>query len=264
MTRGTVAPAEPRRLRGYIFLLALSFGLLVPGARAQDPVEATPEGPAEATTEELMEVFGWVIGKERGLEIGYTDEELQRIVNGMVRAAKGKPAPENLDALVPQLQAMLAERLENYQAANEISDKEAAVGHRAMGRKFLAEIASTSGVSETESGLYYKILEEGIGRHPSGNDIVRINYKGMLVDGTVFDSTERLGGPIDFTMRDVIPGFREGLGLAREGGKIKLFIPPDLAYGDESKGIIPPGSTLVFEIEILELNPFDELPNRGS
>jgi FKBP-type peptidyl-prolyl cis-trans isomerase FkpA len=124
----------------------------------------------------------------------------------------------------------------------------------AKGRAFLKENASKPGVKTTSSGLQYLVLEEGKGKSPKATDTVLVHYKGNLLDGTEFDSSYKRNEPISFPLNGVIPGWTEGVQLMKEGGKIRLFIPSNLAYGSRGAGgIIPPDSTLVFDIELLKV-----------
>jgi len=109
------------------------------------------------------------------------------------------------------------------------------------------------GVVTLPSGLQYKVLRSGpaTGPHPGPQDEVRVNYEGTLVDGSVFDSSYRDGAPVVFTLGHLIPGWVEGIALMRPGDEWLLYVPPELGYGAEDKGQIPPNSVLVFRIELL-------------
>jgi FKBP-type peptidyl-prolyl cis-trans isomerase len=104
--------------------------------------------------------------------------------------------------------------------------------------------------------LQYKIITEGTGKTPTPTDSVTVHYKGMLIDGTVFDNSFDRGEPARFVLNAVIPGWTEGLQLMKEGGKAELYIPSDLAYGDRGAGnVIPGGSALIFEVELIKVKP---------
>jgi len=122
------------------------------------------------------------------------------------------------------------------------------------GKAFLAENATKPGVQQTPSGLQYKILTPGEGRSPKASDVVRVNYRGTLLNGTEFDSSYKRNEPIEFPLNGVIPGWTEGLQLIKEGGKIQLFIPSNLAYGPRGAGgLIGPDEALIFEVELLKV-----------
>ncbi|HYD84354.1 MAG TPA: FKBP-type peptidyl-prolyl cis-trans isomerase, partial [Opitutus sp.] len=120
---------------------------------------------------------------------------------------------------------------------------------------FLDEVKKKAGVIVLPSGLAYEVETQGEGAAPKAEDTVRVHYTGTLVNGTVFDSSRERGEPVEFALNEVIPGWTEGLQKVSKGGKIKLYIPPQLAYGDEGRPGIPPASTLVFDIELLDINP---------
>lgn len=124
------------------------------------------------------------------------------------------------------------------------------------GKKFLEENKTKPGVVTTQSGLQYQILKEGTGPKPKATDKVQAHYKGSLLDGTVFDSSYDRGQPLAIGVSDVIPGWTEALQLMPVGSKWKLFIPSELAYGERGAGQdIGPNSTLVFEVEVLSIDP---------
>jgi len=124
--------------------------------------------------------------------------------------------------------------------------------HRAAA-KFLAENGKKSDVVTTASGLQYKILAAGSGASPKPNDEVTVNYRGTLINGTEFDSSYKRGQPANFQVNRVIPGWTEALGLMKPGAKWQLFIPPQLAYDLRSAPPIPPGSALIFEVELVSV-----------
>lgn len=111
---------------------------------------------------------------------------------------------------------------------------------------FLAQNAKADGVVTTESGLQYKILSDGTGPSPTTADVALVGYKGTLLDGTVFDENPQAPMPVD----GVVPGFSEGLQKMKKGGKYRLWIPPQLGYGEQAAGPIPAGSVLVFDVTL--------------
>ncbi len=124
-----------------------------------------------------------------------------------------------------------------------------------IGDEFLEENAKRDGVITTESGLQMLVLQPGAGAvHPTAKDKVKVHYHGSLLDGTVFDSSVDRGEPIEFKLNQVIPGWTEGVQRMVEGEKTRLFIPARLAYGNRGVGKIPPGSLLIFEVELLAIN----------
>lgn len=121
------------------------------------------------------------------------------------------------------------------------------------GKAFLAENAKREGVKSTDSGLQYEVLVEGEGKQPTVDDTVKVHYRGTLLDGTEFDSSYARNEPAVFPLKRVIKGWTEGVQLMKEGGKFKFYIPSELAYGDRATGKITGNSTLVFEVELLDV-----------
>ncbi|MBO7652195.1 MAG: FKBP-type peptidyl-prolyl cis-trans isomerase [Bacteroidales bacterium] len=125
---------------------------------------------------------------------------------------------------------------------------------KAEGENFLAENAKRPEVKTTESGLQYEVITEGNGKKPAATDVVKVHYKGTLIDGTVFDSSYDRGEPAEFPLNRVIAGWTEGLQLMSVGSKYKLYIPYQLGYGERGAGQdIKPYSALIFDVELLEI-----------
>ena len=148
-----------------------------------------------------------------------------------------------------QMQEIFMQSQQDMQAKQANAANEA----KAAGQKFLEENKKNADVKVTESGLQYKVITMGTGAKPSATSKVTVKYKGTLIDGTVFDSTDNNGGePISFGLNQVIKGWTEGLQLMPTGSKFIFYIPSELAYGDQGAGgVIPGGATLIFEIELL-------------
>lgn len=135
-----------------------------------------------------------------------------------------------------------------------ISNRKIASENIAKAEAFLLENRSNEGVIETDSGLQYLVLQNGDGNeHPKANSTVKVHYHGLLLDGTVFDSSVVRNEPISFPLNQVIKGWTEGVQLMVEGDKFRFFIPSELAYGNKSAGSITPGSLLIFEVELLAI-----------
>jgi FKBP-type peptidyl-prolyl cis-trans isomerase FklB len=127
---------------------------------------------------------------------------------------------------------------------------------KALGEKFLEENKKKEGVKTTASGLQYKVIKEGSGPQPKASDVVTVNYRGTLIDGTEFDSSYKRGEPATFPLDRVIKGWTEGVQLMKVGSKFQLFIPPNLGYGDRAVSPdLPANSTLIFEVELLNVKP---------
>jgi FKBP-type peptidyl-prolyl cis-trans isomerase FklB len=194
-----------------------------------------------------------------GHDIGTTfkkqniDLNLDALMLGLKDAVAGKEAmtKEERDKT---LEAFSKEMMEKQVAAN----KEAAAKNLADGEKFLAENKKKDGVKTTASGLQYKVLKEGSGASPKESDSVVTNYKGTLIDGTEFDSSAKHGGPATFPVNSVIKGWVEALQLMKPGGKFQIFVPANLAYGEQARSAeIGPNSTLIFELELVSIKSPD-------
>ena len=172
-------------------------------------------------------------------------------------------ADSQMDISVEAVAKGIFDALNRNQPALEINDlmhsvqalqQQAAEAQQAQFKKVLEENAKKAGVNVTDSGLQYEILTEGNGNKPSATDKVRVHYTGTLPDGTVFDSSVARGTPAEFPVNGVIRGWVEALQMMPVGSKWKLTIPHELAYGERGAGAsIPPFSTLVFEVELLDI-----------
>jgi len=169
-----------------------------------------------------------------------TDAEMEALVYGIRDSAKGNEPKVDLVAYQPKIQEMFQSRMTKQ--AEDVKKK---------GTEFIDTFVKNEGGKKTESGLAYKVITEGTGRAPKADDMVEVHYHGTLTDGTVFDSSVERGKKVSFPLNRVIKGWTEGLQLIKEGGKVKLVIPSDLAYGDQgAPPKIPGGATLVFEVEL--------------
>jgi FKBP-type peptidyl-prolyl cis-trans isomerase FkpA len=144
--------------------------------------------------------------------------------------------------------------VQKMQASQKAAAEAEAGANLEKGTKFLAENKSKPGVITTASGLQYQVITEGKGPSPKATDTVKVHYVGTLLDGTKFDSSVDRGQPVEFALNQVIPGWTEALQLMKVGGKNKLFIPANIAYGPQGRPGIPGNSTLIFEVELLGIN----------
>lgn len=195
--------------------------------------------------EKVSYTIGLNIGKDmkkNGIEV---DPKflLEGIKNGL--AEKALLSDSECNVVMTQFQ-------QEYMAKQAEKMKGAASGNKAAGEKFLAENKTKEGVITTASGLQYKVISSGSGKTPTASSTVVTHYRGTLLDGKEFDSSYKRGQPAEFPVNGVIRGWTEALQLMKEGDKWMLYIPSDLAYGDQGAGeTIPPGSTLIFEIELI-------------
>jgi FKBP-type peptidyl-prolyl cis-trans isomerase len=198
-----------------------------------------------------------------GVDIGRTLQRLQLDLNeealskGIGDVLGSKPMAMTDQELQETLQAFQQKMMQKQQEAmakKQSEMKGVADKNKADGKKFLDENAKKSGVKSTPSGLQYKIIKEGKGDKPKDTDVVETNYRGTTIDGKEFDSSAKHGNSSSFPVNGVIRGWTEALKLMPVGSKWELYIPSELAYGDEGYGEdIPPGSTLVFEVELLDI-----------
>ncbi len=248
-----------------VLLGALAFAT---GAKRQapKPSECTPPAtPAvtepvyvEPTAEQkaqYLAAYGWMVGQQAGFEMGFSEDEINSIVAGIRSAAEGKDAPDNMKELFPKMQEYLGNKEDTYRKQMEEQMDQQAQIHLKEGADFLAGIASEEGILKTDKGLYYKIEVPGNDKHPSDKDAVTLHYTGKLIDGTVFDSSLDRDEPVNLPLFGVIEGFKDGVELLGEGGKATLYIPAELAYGNRAAGPIPPGSTLIFEVNLIAVHP---------
>ena len=195
--------------------------------------------------------LGYQIGgdfKRQGVDLNP-----QAVLQGIADARAGA------EPLMPvqEMQATLMELKRKI-----VADQRAAAGELELqqveeGKRFLEENAKKPGVLTTESGLQYQIVEEGTGKTPSPTDRVTVNYRGTLVNGQEFDSSYSRGEPATFALNGVIKGWTEGLQLIKEGGKIKLFVPQELAYGD--RGPLA-HRALIFDVELISVGEEKQAP----
>ncbi|HVW69594.1 MAG TPA: FKBP-type peptidyl-prolyl cis-trans isomerase [Steroidobacteraceae bacterium] len=178
-----------------------------------------------------------------------TDISPERVAAGLRDSLGGKV--EMSQQYQQQIMVMLKTVHDKAMAERE---KEAGPNHAAAAT-FLAENAKKKEVVTTASGLQYQVLTQGTGESPKATDTVTVNYKGSLLNGTEFDSSYKRGEPATFPVGGVIPGWTEALQLMKTGGKYQLWIPPKLGYDLQSPPSIPPGSLLVFEVELLSVKP---------
>ena len=197
-----------------------------------------------------------------GMQIGFNLGRQKVDVNPDVLAAGIKDAiagkPQLTSDQVKDIMAQFEKEMEQKQ--KEVGEK-----NKTEGAKYLEDNKKKPGVKTTASGLQYKVIKEGSGAQPKATDMVTVNYRGTLIDGTEFDSSFKRGQPATFPVNGVIKGWTEALQLMRQGSKYQLFIPSNLAYGERAMGAdIGPNSTLIFEVELQEVKPPPTPASQGS
>ncbi len=224
-----------------------------PTPAAQPPAAPTPNSPLTTQKDKNSYAIGMNIGTSLRESLGRqsVDVDYKVLVQGLQDAVSGKTlmTEDEARATLTQLQA-------EVRAKQEAKQKEVYATNRKEGEAFLAANKTKEGVVTLPSGLQYKILTPGTGPKPTATDTVSCNYRGTLINGKEFDSNAKAGKPVTFPVSGVIKGWTEALQLMPVGSKWQLWIPPDLAYGDQQRGPdITPGSTLVFEVELVSIEP---------
>jgi FKBP-type peptidyl-prolyl cis-trans isomerase FkpA len=219
------------------------------GGSAAAGEKGAAAGPASEKSQ-----ASYAIGVSVGAElhrsgVAMEDISAERLAAGLRDALGGKA--EMSQEYQQSIMAMLRKAHEQQAA---VRAKEAEPNHKAAAA-FLAENGKKKDVVTTASGLEYKVLAPGSGESPKPGDMVTVNYKGTLLNGTEFDSSAKHGGPATFPSNGVIKGWQEALALMKPGSKYELWIPPSLAYDVESPPTIPPGSMLIFDVELLSIKP---------
>lgn len=197
----------------------------------------------------------YAIGFNMGQSLVPIKEELE--LETLLQGLKDGEAGNNKAQMTPEaIEKTLAEFQKKARDIFDKKRKESAEKNKVEGDAFLKENAKKPGIITTASGLQYKVIAEGTGPTPKATDIVKVNYRGTLIDGTEFDSSYKRGQPAVFALNRVIPAWTEGLQLMKVGGKNIIYAPSNLAYGERGAGgNILPNSTLIFEIELLGIEP---------
>lgn len=215
--------------------------------------ELTPE------QKQVFEALGWMQGNSMKTQLKnavdgglFTAEEAAAIQAGVSQGlTQDKPAFD-ATAMEAKIQAVMQEKQKAMQAKMEAEVK--AEAEKAA--QYLTDLDKNPAVKKTASGLRYEIIAAGDATHPVATDTVKVNYVGKLTDGKTFDSSIDRKEPATFALNEVIPAWTEGVQLIGKGGKIKLYAPSDLAYGPNGvPPVIPPNATLVFDVELLDINP---------
>ncbi|MES2682810.1 MAG: FKBP-type peptidyl-prolyl cis-trans isomerase [Pseudomonadota bacterium] len=234
-------------LKHSAFALAIAAALAITACKKDEPKAVTAE---DLKTD--AQKFGYAIGVDlaKSLKPVKDDVDIKALEAGLDAVmAGGEPVLD--DATREQIKNSVAEKLQKKQLEERTASATKAKGE---GEAFLAENGKKAGVKTTATGLQYEVLTEGTGESPKATDTVTVHYKGTLINGETFDSSYDRGQPVSFPLQNVIPGWTEGLQLMKPGAKYKFVIPSALAYGERGAGAkIGPNSTLVFEVELLNL-----------
>jgi FKBP-type peptidyl-prolyl cis-trans isomerase FklB len=248
----------PAPRRGRTFLLFSAAVALVAGsmlaAAQQPPAGAAPASQAAAPAKKAPAKAGAASEAPAKAKASSPSYSVGVSMGEQLRASGIPPELLNAQQLAQGVHDALSGKVSMTDKDREnlrgLVDSVGESNHRAAA-KFLAENGKKSDIVTTASGLQYKVLTAGTGASPKTTDEVTVNYRGTLINGTEFDSSYKRGQPANFQVNRVIPGWTEALGLMKPGAKWQLFIPPQLAYDLRSAPPIPPGSLLIFEVELL-------------
>ncbi|MFO7728249.1 MAG: FKBP-type peptidyl-prolyl cis-trans isomerase [Desulfonatronovibrio sp.] len=232
------------------FFILLGLCLTLTACGQSETETGTAEQPVtlETSTEKASYALGMDIGNN--ISQGEMSIDVDVLLRGL------RDGLENNDPLMSedeQMEALMALQQEFMEAQAEKTQQQAQQNIE-EGTAFMDEFRERENVVETESGILYRVITEGEGEKPEAEDVVTVHYQGTTVDGTVFDSSIERGEPATFPLNQVIPGWTEILQLMPQGSKWEVVIPPEQTYGDQEAGPqIGPNSTLIFEIELIEV-----------
>ena len=255
-------------------LVALStiaaLGLFACQPNTSDEAASTSADSAKTTSvsaEEMTDTQkqAYAMGASMGLFVSNRAEQQEQLGLTLDQDALQQGFKDGLNDTLKftpeQIQQIAQQGEEVLRAKQQEMAEQAAEKNIEAGLAYLEENGKKEGVVTTESGLQYEVLEEGEGASPEATDMVKVHYRGTLLDGTEFDSSYKRGEPAEFPLNRVISGWTEGVQLMREGAKYRFHIPSELAYGARSTGAITPNSTLIFDVELLEVvKPEAEAP----
>jgi FKBP-type peptidyl-prolyl cis-trans isomerase FkpA len=231
-----------------------TIGALLLGAAALawgcDKKDAAPAvGEAEPATfaalsedEKTIYAMGALLGQNAVQPLRLSEAELEVLQRGIASTARGGQPEFSTEEYGPKFQAFMQARA-----------AEGAAEQKAKSEPFIETEAGKSGAQTSASGLIFRTLQPGNGASPEATDTVKVHYHGTLTDGTVFDSSRQRGEPTEFALNQVIPCWTEGVQKMKVGETAQLVCPSDIAYGDAGRPGIPPGATLVFEVELISI-----------
>ena len=220
--------------------------------------QTVSEKPLASSEEALVyETIGMMFAQGSGLgKMKFTEEQINHIMSGMKKGFAQKGMPLENAEIKQKVQAIMMRKMQLVRQNEQKELSMVAAENKAKGRKFLELLNKKETISKDPSGFYFEIIRKGEGPSPTMDDSVLLHYHGTLIDGVVFDSSVDRGKPASFSMKGVIKGFSGGLTKTEVGGKIRIYIPSELGYGDNPRpgGKIKPGDTLIFECELLAIN----------
>jgi FKBP-type peptidyl-prolyl cis-trans isomerase FkpA len=248
--------------RSTAMALGLSLAVLGAYAAAQAPPEASPApspaaSPADSSgmteDEKTLYALGVMLGRNLP-NFNLTAAEMETVHKGILDMANGRTPQVDMNAYMPKVQALSRAR------ATAKAEAE-----KARSQPFLDAAAKEPGAVTTPTGLIFRSLQPGTGASPAATDMVKVHYHGTSIDGKVFDSSVERGQPAEFPLSGVIPCWTEGIQKMKIGEKAKLVCPSSIGYGDQGRPPqIPPGATMIFEVELFEAKPRPSPPPRPA
>ena len=230
-------------------------------AAKDDATKSQEVAPTKEQIASYFKALGWMTIMQSGVKnLGCNTDETNAFLEGVRLALDGKDAPVKLGEVMQSMQVFLQKRAGEFEKKHQEELKMTAEKNRKDGDKFMADLLKKdSSIKTTASGLSYKILAEGDNKlKASDEDSVEIYYTGKLINGKVFDESKAKA--ITFPLNGVVPGIKEGLQLIGQGGKITLYIPDNLAYGEYDIPSIPAGSRLIFDVELVKVIKTEKAP----
>jgi FKBP-type peptidyl-prolyl cis-trans isomerase FkpA len=246
-----------------ILLATLSLTVVVAGCKPGDKTGAADKPAATADKADNAKAIpglptekdqaSYMIGMAMAKQLDAAKDDID--VDVIAKAIKASLSGQKLlltDQQAAEIAQQFGQKMQAKQLAKMMAD---AKKNESAGATFLAQNGKRPGVQTTASGLQYQVLTQGTGAKPTASDVVKVNYKGMLLDGKTFDSTYERNEPATFPLQQVVPGWQEGIALMPVGSKYRFWIPSNLGYGEKGTpgGPIPPNATLVFEVELLDI-----------
>ncbi|MEI6765689.1 MAG: FKBP-type peptidyl-prolyl cis-trans isomerase [Bacteroidota bacterium] len=230
-----------------VFVLSVAIALILSSCGGNKP-----GGDLKTHSDTIAYVIGANIGNnlKENINRDSLDLGIPSLIQGFKDALEGVDSTIFKSAEKQKIMAAFQTEMQKRQQENMLK---AAEPNKAEGAKFLADNKTKAGVITLPSGLQYKVIKEGTGKTPKETDQVTVNYEGKFLNGKIFDSSFERNQPATFPLSGVIKGWTEGLQHMKEGGSYELYVPSDLAYGDQGNQGIPGGSTLIFKVDLIKI-----------
>ena len=237
-----------------IIAAALASAPLIAFAAETSPAKPKAAGDSfSSENDRTVYAWGFKVGQNLA-PIGFSASESKAFIKGVNDALAAKAAAVNLDLYVPKIAELQQSRVAKVRAAEAAKAAAESGPNKTKGAEFAEKFSKEKGVKAIAKGGWYQSITEGKGAQPKAEETVKVDYRGTLIDGAEFDSSYKRGQPATFPLNQVIPCWTNGVAMMKVGGKAKLVCPAEVAYGDAGHPpAIPPGSTLIFEVELHEI-----------